>query len=101
MPAHLYRTNCVERFLDYVKIDTQSREGSDTYPRTPGQWDLLRKLVDELKTLGLDDVTIDEHGYVFATISATSSKVPDSTSRPSPSPRTVASTRSTSPPAGR
>jgi tripeptide aminopeptidase len=69
-----YKTSCVERFLEYVKIDTQSTEDSDTYPSTPGQLDLLRKLKEELAALGLDEVTMDEHGYVFATLPATSSK---------------------------
>jgi tripeptide aminopeptidase len=66
-----YPTSCVERFLKYVKIDTQSKEDSDTYPSTPGQWNLLRLLVDELREIGLEDVELDEHGYVFATIPAT------------------------------
>jgi len=71
-PRHA--TNCVERFLDYVKIDTQSCEDSDTFPSTPGQLDLLQLLRDQLLGLGLDDVTMDEYGYVFATVPATSSK---------------------------
>jgi tripeptide aminopeptidase len=74
MSAPKYATNCVERFLEYVKIDTQSSEGSETFPSTPGQLELQRKLFDELKALGLDDVVLDEHGYVFATVPATSSK---------------------------
>jgi len=69
-----YPTNCVERFLEYVKIDTQSDEDSDTFPSTPGQLDLQQKLFGELKALGLDDVVLDEHGYVFATVPATSDK---------------------------
>ena len=69
-----YPTNCVERFLEYVKIDTQSSEESDTYPSTPGQLDLLRKLRDECLAMGMDDVVMDKHGYVFATLPATSSK---------------------------
>ncbi len=69
-----YKTNCVERFLEYVTIDTQSSEESDTYPSTPGQLDLLRKLRDECLAMGLEDVTMDEHGYVFATLPATSRK---------------------------
>jgi tripeptide aminopeptidase len=69
-----YETRCVERFLEYVKIDTQSQEGSDSYPSTSKQLDLLRKLVTELKEIGLDDAAIDEHGYVTATIPATTSK---------------------------
>jgi tripeptide aminopeptidase len=69
-----YATNCVERFLDYVKIDTQSCEDSETFPSTVSQLDLLRLLRDELLTLGLEDVTMDAHGYVFATVPATTSK---------------------------
>ena len=69
-----YPTNCVERFLEYVKIDTQSSEESDTYPSTPGQWDLLRLLRDECLEMGLEDVYMDENGYVFATVPATSEK---------------------------
>ena len=64
----------LDRFLRYVQVDTQSREGSDTYPSTPGQLVLLRALVDELQALGLPDAAIDAHGYVMATIPATTSK---------------------------
>jgi len=69
-----YPNNCVERFLKYITIDTQSREGSDTFPSTPGQLELLRLLRDELLELGLEDVVMDEYGYVFATVPSTSSK---------------------------
>ena len=74
MLAPKYATNCVERFLEYVEIDTQSSEDSDTFPSTPGQLELQQKLFNELKALGLDDVVLDEHGYVFATVPATSDK---------------------------
>ena len=74
MNEYRYETDCVERFLEYVKIDTQSDEQSDTYPSTPGQLDLLRKLRDECLELGLQDVEMDENGYVFATVPATSAK---------------------------
>lgn len=74
MNTHRYETSCVERFLDYVKIDTQSCEGSDSFPSTTGQLDLLRQLRDELLGLGLEEVTMDEHGYVFATVPSTSKK---------------------------
>ena len=67
-------SRCVERFLEYVTIDTQSSEESESFPSTPGQLDLLRLLVDELSELGLEDVEMDEHGYVFATIPATTKK---------------------------
>jgi tripeptide aminopeptidase len=72
--ASRYPTNCVERFLEYVKIDTQSREDSDTFPSTASQLVLLRLLREELLALGLEDVTMDEHGYVFATVPASGSK---------------------------
>ncbi len=58
----------LERFLRYVRIDTQADEDSRTYPSTPKQLDLSRLLVDELRALGLDDVELTEHGYVFATL---------------------------------
>jgi len=74
MSSAKYPTSCVERFLEYVKIDTQSREDSDTYPSTPTQLDLLRRLQNELSDIGLKDVTMDEYGYVFATVPATSTK---------------------------
>jgi tripeptide aminopeptidase len=67
-------TTVLDRFLRYVLYDTQSREGSDTYPSTPGQLLLLRDLAGELAALGLTDVVMDEHGYVSATIPATTSK---------------------------
>jgi di/tripeptidase len=59
------------RFLRYVRIDTQSDEESDTYPSTEKQLDLLRLLRDELEQAGLADATIDEYGYVTATLPAT------------------------------
>lgn len=68
------RFSCVERFLRYVQFDTQSTETSDTYPSTLKQLDLLRHLVDELRAIGLADAGIDEHGYVMATIPATTQK---------------------------
>jgi tripeptide aminopeptidase len=63
--------DAAERFLRYVRIDTQSDEDSETYPSTAKQLDLLRLLRDELEEIGLADVTIDEHGYVTATVPAT------------------------------
>jgi tripeptide aminopeptidase len=63
--------DALERFLRYVRIDTQSRYGSDTYPSTVKQLDLSRLLADELRSLGLEDVELTEHGYVFATLPGT------------------------------
>ena len=68
------RRRVLERFLRYVQIDTQSDEKSTTYPSTEKQFDLLRPLVAELQAIGLADATIDEWGYVMATIPATTKK---------------------------
>jgi tripeptide aminopeptidase len=62
--------DAVERFLRYVRYDTQSDPLSDTYPSTAKQLELLRLLADELRQLGLEDAAVDEHGYVFATLPA-------------------------------
>ncbi|MEK8216793.1 MULTISPECIES: peptidase T [unclassified Paenibacillus] len=64
----------IKRFVSYAEMDTQSDEDSDTCPSTPGQMVLARKLVDELSELGLAEVTVDEHGYVMATLPANSDK---------------------------
>jgi len=64
----------LERFLRYVQIDTQADENSTTYPSTATQLVLLRALVEELKAIGLTDAVMDEHGYVMATIPATTTK---------------------------
>ena len=56
-----------ERFLRYVKIDTQSKVGSDTYPSTLKQKDLGKLLVQELLELGIEDAHMDEWGIVYAT----------------------------------
>jgi tripeptide aminopeptidase len=63
--------DAAERFLRYVRIDTQSDEDSETYPSTEKQLDLLRLLRDELEDVGLVDAAIDRHGYVTATLPAT------------------------------
>ena len=63
-----------ERFLKYVAINTRSDENSDTFPSTAVQWDLLNALVEEMKLLGLQDVTIDKYGYAMGTIPATPGK---------------------------
>jgi tripeptide aminopeptidase len=58
----------LDRFLRYVAIDTQSSEESTTYPSTEKQWVLLKLLAGELRQLGLSDVTVDQYGYVMATL---------------------------------
>src|SRR5262249_55857216 len=58
----------LERFLRYVRIDTTSDQDSETYPSTAKQRELGALLEGELRELGLDDVELTEHGYVFATL---------------------------------
>lgn len=65
---------CLDRFLKYVKYDTQSSENSDTYPSTRKQLELARVLVAELQELGLKDAEMDQWGYVMATVPATVQK---------------------------
>ncbi len=61
----------VERFLKYVSFCTTSDENTGMTPSTPGQLEFARYLADELKTIGLKDVTLDENGYIMATLPAT------------------------------
>jgi len=60
-----WRTKLLNRFLTYVKIYSTSDPESETTPSTPQQWDMAKLLFEELKTLGLSDVSIDDKGYVF------------------------------------
>ena len=68
------KENIKTRFLQYVSIDTQSDENSETCPSTEKQLVLLRMLHDELKQMGLSDVSMDENGYVMATLPANNGK---------------------------
>ena len=58
----------IERLIRYAKIDTQSYAGSSSTPTTAGQWDLLHELQKELANVGLEDITLDDNGYLFATL---------------------------------
>jgi tripeptide aminopeptidase len=72
-----FKHGVTERFLRYVVIDTQSDPSSPTCPSTPKQKDLGRVLATELKEIGVADAHLDEHGYVYGTIPAnTTKKVP-------------------------
>lgn len=64
----------VERFLKYVSFDTQSDESTRVTPSTPGQMVFAKYLKTELEALGLEDITLDEHGYLFATLPANTDK---------------------------
>lgn len=57
-----------ERFLTYVAIDTQSKANQTQFPSTEKQKDLLRLLAEEMKAMGISDVSIDEYGYVYGSI---------------------------------
>jgi len=60
--------DALDRLVRYARIDTQSDRASESYPSTAKQLDLSRLLADELRGLGLADVELTEHGYVFATL---------------------------------
>lgn len=66
--AETEKQEMLERFVRYARINTRSSETSETFPSTPGQWDLLRLLEKELKEMGMAEVELDEHGYLFATL---------------------------------
>ncbi|MEI8278896.1 MAG: peptidase T [Bacteroidota bacterium] len=74
MSINGYNHSAAERFMRYVQIDTQSDPASPTQPSTEKQKDLSRVLVQELLAIGIKDAELDEHGYVYATIPATSDK---------------------------
>lgn len=70
------RTSVVDRFIRYAKIYTESDPVSDTFPSTSRQLDLAKLLVEELKQIGLQDVSLDENGYVMATLPANVENAP-------------------------
>jgi tripeptide aminopeptidase len=69
-----YTFTVAERFIRYVQIDTQSDPGSNSHPSTEKQKDLSRLLVKELQEMGITDASLDEYGYVYATIPASTTK---------------------------
>lgn len=68
------KNELIKRFTSYVKVDTQSDDSSETCPSTPGQLTLAKMLVDELKAIGMQEVTMDENGYVMATLASNTEK---------------------------
>lgn len=62
------KQNLIDRFISYVTIYTESDPNSDTTPSTERQWDLARKLAEELEEMGMSDVSIDDKAYVMATL---------------------------------
>ncbi|MEI6948835.1 peptidase T [Paraflavisolibacter sp. H34] len=69
-----YQFTAADRFMRYVQVDTQSDPLSSSQPSTEKQKDLSRILVTELKSMGIEDAHLDEHGYVYATIPSNSDK---------------------------
>jgi len=69
-----YKYTAASRFLQYVQIDTQSDPESESQPSTAKQLDLSRRLVTELKGMGINDAHLDDHGYVYAKVAGNSSK---------------------------
>ncbi|MFI5151547.1 MAG: peptidase T [Bacteroidia bacterium] len=74
MLIHPFHHTVLERFLRYVKIDTQSDPASSTYPSTLKQKDLGKVLVTELHSMGITDAEMDDFGYVYASIPSTAAK---------------------------
>jgi len=70
----MMKQTLIDRLTTYAKVDTQSNEDIETTPSTPGQLELANMLVDELKQIGMEEVTIDDNGYVMATLPATTDK---------------------------
>ena len=58
----------IERFISYVKIDSQSDANSQTTPSTAKQWNIANKLVQDLNDIGLSDISIDNNAYIYATL---------------------------------
>lgn len=71
----MLKNEIVERFIKYVKVDTQSNEENETCPSTSGQLTLGNMLVEELKEVGMEEVTIDANGYVMATLPSNTEKI--------------------------
>ncbi|MBO8157779.1 MAG: peptidase T [Bacillaceae bacterium] len=68
------KQDLINRLISYAKVDTQSDPNNKACPSSEGQWNLARMLVDELKSIGMQDVTIDDHCYVMATLPANTDK---------------------------
>lgn len=66
----------LDKFLKYVKYDTQSDDKNESCPSTPGQIELAKVIVEDLKNLGIDNAHVDENGYIYASIEGTVKDVP-------------------------
>lgn len=68
MTFMIAKPHIIDRFVRYVTVDTESDPNSNSTPSSQNQWDLANALVQELKDIGMSDVTIDEHAYIMATL---------------------------------
>lgn len=68
------KNDLIRRLTTYAQVDTQSDDSSDTCPSTPGQWTLIRMLAEELEAIGMQEVTVDDNGYLMATLPANTDK---------------------------
>ena len=66
----IQKQRLIDRFISYVTVDTESDPESETTPSTEKQWNLANSLVEELKQIGMEDVTIDKNAYIMATLPA-------------------------------
>ncbi len=74
---HVDKKHLLNRFVSYVTVDTESDPTSDTTPSTSKQWELANKLYQELKSIGMSNVSMDENAYIMATLpSNVTHKVP-------------------------
>jgi tripeptide aminopeptidase len=73
----LMQEGVAEKFMRYVRVNTESSDETDTTPSTEGQWDLARMLAEELRALGLEDVAVDEHCFVIG-------RLPSNLDKPAP-----------------
>ena len=64
----------LQRFLKYVTFDTESVDDNTTVPTSEGQFTFARYLEDELRSMGLTEITLDDKGYLYATLPANSDK---------------------------
>ncbi|MBT3273850.1 MAG: peptidase T, partial [Spirochaetales bacterium] len=69
-----FQDQLLDRFVRYACIFTTSDRHVDTIPSTPGQWDLLNLLVEELREIGIDDIDLTEKGFLIARIPAATGK---------------------------
>lgn len=74
MHIEIPKEEVLERFIKYIKIDSQSNPSSDTTPSTEKQWKMVKLLEEDLNQIGMQDVHLDENGYLMATLPANTQK---------------------------